>query len=955
MYRVVRYGALWTAVLCSSAVQAVNVNDPYLSKNYAGTLASFYDSGNVWPNVVSLGIFNAAGSGQGCTGTLINSRTILTAAHCLTAASSQGSASFSASAGTTTNDRALLGALAHPTYATTNLYNYDIALLTVAQPVTVLTPVRLAVPADFANPATLVGREVTIVGFGSSGTGTQPGTPRTVKDPVTGKETTSTQLPGWNDGKRRVVVTNITVIGSDEAGVPKLISATFRDPAADKTAPALQGQPDKGDSGGPLFLRVGSQWIQIGTVGGGVAGSQSGYGQVDQWAWIADHNDWLTKNNPFQSVASKAGTFNWNTPGAWSTGEVPNNQAGGIASRSLGRFFEVNVNTATTLAVNMSPTLDKLTIDHSSAILSINSGQTLSSVLDTTINRGTVDVSGTLAAGTLQADGSPEVLSRIVLAGGLLSGSGALRATNGVLQSGGIIAPGSANSTGTLTVTGDFVQQAGGTLLSRLSATHSSVLAVTGSATLGGNLLVGAITGQQPSRELSYTVLTADSRTGTFGAVKSTLAFLTPTASYSSQSVEVSLARNDQPLEAVATNASDAGVAKALDKLSASNPVVSQLVTRATVSSNHIDATTKSLIIEAVGSASAADELLDESDAQNDLALSSLAGEGLVAAQNVALSNASLLVESIRQQSQNWLIGLPTPVSALSGKTVEAGSTSAWVNLQGGSALLRGDGTNYGINSGGVNVQVGANYQVNNRAMIGVAIGGSNSTYSVPDLSTSGNLSAVNLGIYGVARHDDVYAAGTLAYGRNSVTTNRTVTVFDLYDKQKARFNIDTLSARLELGYRAQTPVVNLTPFVAVEPTWLWQSAFSESQQSGGNSDTSLGLNVKAQQTTSLPASLGLQFDRRIDLESGWSLSPVVRAAWIREFMPQRTINAEFQMSPGETFTSTGLSAATNVAQLSVGLVVTDNKTVSSYVSGTAYASDRGQAWQAQLGVNVRF
>ena len=148
---------------------------------------------------------------------------------------------------------------------------------------------------------------------------------------------------------------------------------------------------------------------------------------------------------------------------------------------------------------------------------------------------------------------------------------------------------------------------------------------------------------------------------------------------------------------------------------------------------------------------------------------------------------------------------------------------------------------------------------------------------------------------------------------------------------------------------------MTITPFAAVEPTWLWQSAFSESRQTGGNSDTSLGLNVRAQQTTSLPASLGLQFDRRIDLESGWSISPVVRAAWIREFMPQRSINAQLQMAPGETFTSYGLSAATNVAQFSLGLLVTDNKTVSCYVSGTAYASDRGQAWQAQLGVNIRF
>ncbi len=950
MGRIARRCAVWTVVVCSTPALAVNVNDPYLQTNYANNLPNFYDSANAWPSVASLGLFNAAGIGQGCTGTLINSRTILTAAHCLSANTTQGTAAFSNSAASagTPNDRTLGGALAHSLYSGT--FTYDIALVTVAQPITALTPVRIAVPSDFTDPTKLVGQVATIVGYGAAGTGTQPGTPISVTDPVTGKVTTTTLLPGAGDGKRRVVVTKIGAIGTTAAGVPRVITAQFLNPAVDKSAPVLQGQPEKGDSGGPLLVQVGSQWIQIGTVGGG----PSGYGSTDTWTWIADHSAWLTKNNPWQSVTSKAGTFNWNAPGAWSTGEVPNNQDGSLvsASRSLGRFFEVNVNTPTTLTVNMSATVDKLAIDHPSASVSVSAGQTLSSVLDTTLNRGTLDVAGTLSAGTLLADGTPDVLSRVVVAGGLLSGTGKLTATNGVVQTGGIIAPGSAAATGTLTIAGNFVQQAGATLLSRLSATHSSDLVVTGSAALGGNLLIGGITGQKPSTDLTYTVLTADSRSGTFVSVKSTLAFLAPTAVYGNQTVAVSLARNDQPLEAVATHASDTGVAKALDKLSPGNPVVSQLVTRATVSSTQVDSTTKALIIEALGSESAADALLEESDAQNDLALSSLAGEGLVAAQNLAFSNASLFVEGIRQQSQSWLIGMPVPGAAIAGKS---GGSSAWLNVQGGSGLLRGDGTNYGINSGGVNVQLGANYQINTQAMVGVAIGGSNSTFSVSDLSTTGNLSTVNLGIYGIARHADFYAAGTLAYARNSATTNRTVTVFDLNDRQKASFNIDTLSARLELGYRAETPLVTITPFAAVEPTWLWQSAFSESRQTGGNSDTSLGLNVRAQQTTSLPASLGLQFDRRIDLESGWSISPVVRAAWIREFMPQRSINAELQMAPGETFTSYGLSAATNVAQFSLGLLVTDNKTVSSYVSGTAYASDRGQAWQAQLGVNIRF
>ena len=957
MGRVARCCAIWTVVVCSTPALAVNVNDPYLQTNYANILSNFFDSANAWPSVASLGLFNDARVGQGCTGTLLNSRTILTAAHCLTSttagAATWGTAKFSNNPKvvSTGSDRNLSGALANAQYKV--LGNYDVALVTVEYPITALTPVRVAVPSDFTDPSKLVGREVTIVGYGVAGTASQPGTPRTAKDPVTGKDVpVTTQLTGYNDEKRRVVVTNISAIGvTANDGSPRLISATFRNPLVDKTAPSLQGQPEHGDSGGPLLIQVGSQWVQIGTVIGG----SSGYGSTDLWTWIADYSAWLATNNPLQSVTSKSGTYNWSAPAAWSGGEVPNNRAGTVApgaQGALGRYFEVNVNAPTTLAVDISPTIDKLTVDHANARLTINETQTLSTVLDTTINKGNVEVAGTLSAGIPGENQTPVVLSRIVVAGGLLSGTGVLTATNGVLQTGGIIAPGSAAATGNLTISGNFVQQAGGTLLSRLSATHSSMLDVKGSATLGGNLLIGAVTGQQPSMELTYTVLSAATRTGTFSSVKSMLAFIAPTAIYSSEAVAVSLARNNQPIESIATNPTDAGVAKELTKVSSDNPVVSRLVARATVSSTQVDSTTKALIIEAVGSESAADALLEQSDMQNALALSSLAGEGLVAAQNLAFSNASLFVEGIRQQSQSWLIGQPAPGASIAGK---AGGSSAWVNVQGGSSLLRGDGTNYGINSNGVNVQLGANYQINTQAMVGVAVGGSNSMFSVSDLSTSGNLSTVNLGIFGITRHEDFYAAGTLAYARNSVTANRTVTVFDLNDRQKASFNIDTLSARLELGYRAETPLVNIPPLAAVEPTWLWQSAFSESQQTGGNSDTSLGLNVKAQQTTSLPASLGLQFDRRIELENGWSISPVVRAAWIREFMPQRSINAELQMAPGETFTSYGLSAATNVAQFSLGLLVTDNKTVSSYVSGTAYASDRGQAWQAQLGVNIRY
>jgi secreted trypsin-like serine protease len=64
------------ALSINQPASAISINDQVAAA--AGGIANYYDAGNQFPNVVSL--VNAAGSF--CTGSLINSRTILTAAHC---------------------------------------------------------------------------------------------------------------------------------------------------------------------------------------------------------------------------------------------------------------------------------------------------------------------------------------------------------------------------------------------------------------------------------------------------------------------------------------------------------------------------------------------------------------------------------------------------------------------------------------------------------------------------------------------------------------------------------------------------------------------------------------------------------------------------------------------------------------------------------------------------------
>src|ERR1700738_1030244 len=89
-----------TAAIALSIAQpasAVNLNDPAAAA--AGGIAQYWDTTNTQPNVVAL--FNPAippPGGANCTGTLIDSRTILTDAHCII---SSGTGVMSATTATT--------------------------------------------------------------------------------------------------------------------------------------------------------------------------------------------------------------------------------------------------------------------------------------------------------------------------------------------------------------------------------------------------------------------------------------------------------------------------------------------------------------------------------------------------------------------------------------------------------------------------------------------------------------------------------------------------------------------------------------------------------------------------------------------------------------------------------------------------------------------------------------
>lgn len=108
----------------------------------------------------------------------------------------------------------------------------------------------------------------------------------------------------------------------------------------------------------------------------------------------------------------------------------------------------------------------------------------------------------------------------IPVEGGTLQGSGTV-VTPRVANSGGTVSPG--HSPGTLTVDGDYEQQAGGTLSIEIGGlmpdAEHDVLVVTGTAFLGGTLRVALVDGFEPAPGSSFMVIAAGGLDGRFDMI----------------------------------------------------------------------------------------------------------------------------------------------------------------------------------------------------------------------------------------------------------------------------------------------------------------------------------------------------------------------------------------------------------------------------------------------------
>lgn len=355
-----------------------NEPDPQILIALPGTPTTARDPANI-TGVAQMFTDNGGGSIGLCTGSLINPRTVLFAAHCV---NSRAATAYGANSGGVgiafafeTNTRAnapgetdelvrwLLGGPGGAGRFQTNtaqaLYNVeavaynnlslepasrsflygDVAIAALDTPtrgIPTWSMLFSALPApNQITAASGTGYRVALAGYGGNGTGVSGTQPidfrRRLAENWLGAMTSLFNFERFLFGSSNPALTqNLYFIDFDDPARGTASASRFDFNAFRDNALPNEGTTAGGDSGGPLILtNTFSRQLVIGVLSGGYTRffngqPANGYGTVSFYQPLYLYWDWIAANNPYRYVGARAGDGNWEDGSRWVTLTDPN-------------------------------------------------------------------------------------------------------------------------------------------------------------------------------------------------------------------------------------------------------------------------------------------------------------------------------------------------------------------------------------------------------------------------------------------------------------------------------------------------------------------------------------------------------------------------------------------------------------------------------------------------------
>jgi fibronectin-binding autotransporter adhesin len=527
--------------------------------------------------------------------------------------------------------------------------------------------------------------------------------------------------------------------------------------------------------------------------------------------------------------------------------------------------------------------------------------------------------SGTVlsTAGTFYANGI--LVGDVKAQGSKLKGTGTVQGTATI--EGGILCPG--NSVGTLTI-GTLSLDTDSTTLIETDESNASKVVITGSATVDGALSIAPNPGAYP-REGTYTILSADTLTGTFSTLPTSPGF-TYGVSYSPTDITLSYFLS---IPTTGLSGDDLTIA---NHLNATAPPSTAYTALAMLTGNALEK-----------------GLAAVSPARN--------ATGTYITQQTAFSFNSLLMDHMdalrfREDSskEEFLAGLMADASdniQAHAKTAKRNTFSTWGSTFGKKAHQKASGQTPSFRFTSAGLLTGFDYLGKNRASAGGAIGYAHTYFNQNQDLGRGSINYYFASLYGNAFSGNFYFSPAVWGIFNQTKNVRHIFFPGFSDDAKANIYAWQLLPHLEVGYNAAFAWGNVSPFSSASWAITWQRGYSEKGTSHMNA--SMG----SQSSSMVRSETGLKFSEKWDYSWGAFFLKEKASYIFQKPYGTGTVNSTLAGAPS-TFIVTSLNQNLNLGSVGIDFTAAIGKSNPTSIS-LGYEGEFGSKYLSnQLRLDVR-
>jgi autotransporter-associated beta strand protein len=499
-----------------------------------------------------------------------------------------------------------------------------------------------------------------------------------------------------------------------------------------------------------------------------------------------------------------------------------------------------------------------------------------------------------VAAGRLSLAGTTPS-SFLVQTGATLAGNGVAGSTT--IAAGGMIAPG--NSIGTLTINGNFVQQAGSTYAVETNAAgQSDLIRVNGTATIapGAQIVVTRDSGAYAIGR-RYVVLTAtNGLSNNYTLVQTTDAPTEFRLGNSANAIYLDVVRSGFAVSSLAGTTNQAAVARAVVALGGSNPVYAALTS--VTSDDDVRAG------------------LDGLSGEVHATLLSAATKDAQAAQEAALSRAGVRDTGFSV----WTQGL-----------YRDGTDGG----EGGASLVRSNTLGW---LGGVDAVVGG------VGRAGLAGGYSRAKLRIDGVASSGQIESTHILAYGSAALGPLHLRAVAGYAWLKNSARRSVVFPGFSNALAAAYDGGVLHGIAEIGYAVPFGEGTIEPFASLEGYRVKSDAFAET---GGAAALSRGERTEQ----FVLSTLGARFETPIVN----NVSARARFGWRHAYGDRSATSWVSFASGAQSFRVVGAPLSRNAAMGSVNLALTPAPNLMTTVGYSAALGGAGDDQTVKFAISMGF